>query len=156
MRKALIWICIPILAWYISGNWFQFMLIQGESMVPAYNHMQVVLLNKFDKTFQRGDVVAFWSEELSCVLVKRIAAVPGDKAIIQNGTLHINECVSEIYSEQGIFSYAGLLEKTIVLQAGEYLLLGDNISQSKDSRYLEVGVVNETQFLGKVVTLQNP
>ena len=153
MKKVLIWISIPFLAWYISNNWFQLMLIQGESMAPSYDNMQLVMLNKYDREFQRGDVVAFWSQELSCVLVKRIVAVPGDDAVIKHGTLYINDCVSEVYLETGIFSYAGLLENTIYLQSEEYLLIGDNIALSKDSRYPEVGIVTESQFYGRVATL---
>ena len=152
MKKILPWICILFLAWYISNNWFQLMLIQGESMAPAYKHMQLVVLNKYDKEFHRGDVVAFWCQELSCVLVKRIVAVPGDKVVIQNGTLYVNDCVSEIYSEQGIFTYAGWLEEPCTLQAKEYLMLGDNIELSKDSRYSEVGIVTESQIYGKIVS----
>lgn len=155
MRKILPWICIPLLAWYISSNWFQLMLIQGESMTPTYDHMQLVVLNKYDREFHRGDVVAFWSSELSSVLVKRIVAVPGDNAVIQNGTLYVNDCVSEVYSEKGIFTYAGLLENPCSLQTEEYLLLGDNTELSKDSRYSEVGIVTESQFYGRIVTLND-
>ena len=154
MKKVLIWLCIPLLAWYISGNWFQLMLIQGESMMPTYNHMQLVVLNKHDATFDRGDVVAFWCQELSCVLVKRIVAVPGDDAIIRNGTLYINDSISEVFSKTNIFEQGGLLEELITLQEGEYILLGDNVALSKDSRHPEVGVVTKTQIYGKIVTIQ--
>lgn len=156
MKKRLLWICIPLLAWYISNNWYQLMLIQGESMEPTYDHMQLVALNKYDREFKRGDVVAFWCQELSSVLVKRIVAVPGDDVVIQHGTLYINDCVSEVYPELGIFSYAGLMEETISLQEGEYLLLGDNMELSKDSRYPEVGIVIESQIYGRIETLHRP
>ena len=100
-------------------------------MSPAYHHMQLVVLNKHDRSFQRGDVAAFFCEGLSSVLVKRIAAVPGDRVIICNETLYVNEYVSEIYNDPGTFAYAGILEEEIVLQPGEYLLLGDNTAESK-------------------------
>ena len=121
-------------------------------MTPAYDHMQLVVLNKYDREFKRGDVVAFWCQELTCVLVKRIVAVPGDNVVIQNGTLYVNDCISEVYSEQGIFTYAGLLEEPCTLKTEEYLLLGDNIELSKDSRYPEVGIVTESQFYGRIIT----
>lgn len=150
MKKLLLWLCIPLVAWYISGNWYQLMLIQGESMAPAYHHLQLVVLNKHDRNFQHGDVAAFWCEELSCVMVKRIAAVPGDRAVIRDETLYVNDSVSEIYCEPGMFFYAGILEEETVLQPGEYLLLGDNTQQSKDSRYPEVGLVDESRIYGWV------
>lgn len=156
MKKLLLWMCIPLLAWYISHNWFQLTLIQGESMVPAYGHMQLVVLNRHDRTFQRGDVAAFRCEGLSSVLVKRIAAVPGDTAVIQDGILYVNGSVSEVYGEDYTFAYAGLLEEQITLQPGEYLMLGDNTAQSRDSRYPEVGVVAESEIYGRVATWADP
>lgn len=156
MKKLLLWLCIPLLAWYVSNNWFQLMLIQGESMTPAYDHMQLVVLNRHDREFEPGDVAAFWCENLSCVLVKRIAAVPGDTVAIREGILYINDRVSEVYGADHVFAYAGLLEEELVLQQGEYLMLGDNAAYSKDSRYPEVGVVDESQIYGRVSTWQRP
>lgn len=119
-------------------------------MAPAYHHLQFVVLNKYDRQFQRGDVVAFWCDGLSCTLVKRIAAVPGDTVVINNSTLYVNGFSSEVFPEQNIFSYSGILNEEITLQTGEYLLLGDNISKSKDSRYPEIGVVSESDIYGRI------
>lgn len=152
LKRWLFWLTIPLAAWYISTNWYQLMLIQGKSMLPAYDHMQLVVLNKHDREFQRGDVAAFWCQGLSCVLVKRIVAVPGDTVIIREETLYINDRISDVYPEPGRFAYAGLLQEQITLQPGEYLLLGDNTQESKDSRYPEVGIVVESQIYGCVVS----
>lgn len=149
-KQFLIWIGIPLLAWYISSNWFQLMLIQGNSMEPAYHHLQMVVLNKHDREFLRGDVVAFWSTGLSSVLVKRIVAVPGDSVIIRDSTLFINNQVSEIYAESIVFTYAGIMEQEIILREGEFLVLGDNTEKSIDSRYSEVGIISEAEIYGKI------
>lgn len=119
-------------------------------MAPSYHHLQLVILNKFDRNYHRGDVVAFWCDRLSCVLVKRIAAVPGDRAIICDGILYVNDQVSEVFGDSSMFSYAGLLKSEIVLQSGEYLMLGDNAEESKDSRYSEIGLIHESQIYGWV------
>ena len=120
-------------------------------MAPSYHNFQLVVLNRHDRNLQRGDVAAFWCEGLSRILLKRIAAVPGDKAVIRDGTLYVNDQISEVYGEQGMFSYAGILESEIVLQPGEYLMLGDNAQESKDSRYPEVGLIPEAQIYGCVM-----
>ena len=150
MKKLLIWMTIPLLAWYISSDWYQLLLIQGESMAPSYHHLQLVMINKHDRNFRRGDVAAFWCEELSCVLIKRIAAIPGDSIVVRDETLYVNNQISEEYNEPGKFSYAGILETEIVLQPEEYLMLGDNLEESKDSRYSEVGLIQESQIYGWV------
>ena len=120
-------------------------------MAPAYHNFQLVVLNRHDRNFQRGDVAAFWCEGLSCTLLKRIAAVPGDKVEICDGTLYVNDQISDIYDEWGMFSYAGMLESEMVLQPGMYLMLGDNAQESKDSRYPEVGLVPDDRIYGSVV-----
>ena len=150
IKKLLLWAIIPLVAWYISLNWYQLMLIQGSSMEPAYHHLQLVVLNKNDRQFLHGDVVAFWSESLSCVLVKRIVAIPGDTVTICDGTLFVNDSVSKIYDESVVFSYAGILDNKITLREGEYLALGDNTEESKDCRYPEVGIISETEIYGRV------
>ena len=140
-----------ILAWCCSSWFFQLMLIQGDSMTPAYHHLQMVVLNKRDRQFHQGDVIAFRCPGLSSVLVKRIIACPGDTACIRNGTLYIQDRPSTVYSTPGTIGYAGLLNNPLALQEGEYLVVGDNIEGSVDSRYPEVGIVKEKEIVGKVL-----
>lgn len=141
---------IPLLAFYLSTNWYQLMLIQGNSMAPSYKHLQMVLLNRHSRDYTYGDVVAFYSDELSCVLVKRIAACPGDTAVIKNRTLYVNDKVSEVFPQGFSFQYAGVLSQQAMLEPESYLVLGDNISESKDSRYPEVGFVSDGKIIGKI------
>lgn len=142
---------VVLLSFYISNNWYQLMLIQGNSMYPSYRNMQIVVLNRHDRKFSYGDVVAFSCERLSEILVKRIAACPGDTAVIQDGTLYVNGKPSEIYPQENLFPYAGLLAEPIELEQGQFLVLGDNIRESKDSRYPEVGIVSERNIFGAIV-----
>ena len=44
-----------------------------------------------------------------------------------------------------------LLENEIILEEGQYIVIGDNIEESKDSRYPEVGIVMEKDILGRVL-----
>ena len=153
MKRFLLWLSIPLLAWYVSGHWYQLMLIQGRSMEPTYHHLQLVILNKHDRSFQHGDVVAFRCDGLSSVVVKRVIAGPEDSAQIVDGTLLVNERTSEVFTESGRFAYAGELEELITLGNEEYLVIGDNTNESIDSRYPEVGTVSEIDILGKIVTV---
>lgn len=150
IKRILLWLGIPLLAWYISQNWYQLMLIQGKSMEPTYRHMQLIVLNRHNRAFAPGDVIAFRCEGLSAVLIKRVVAGPSDTAQIVDGTLLINNQISQIYPDGGSISYSGILADPVTLEAGQYLVLGDNLSESKDSRYLEVGIVSEADIFGKV------
>lgn len=150
IKRVILWLGIPLLAWYISQNWYQLMLIQGRSMEPAYSHMQLVILNRYDDVFDQGDVIAFRCDGLSSVLVKRVVAGPSDTAQIVDGTLMVNNQVSQIYSDVGIIDYSGVMAEPVTLGSGQYLVLGDNLSESKDSRYVEVGIVSEADIYGKI------
>lgn len=127
------------------------MLIQGDSMFPTYHDMQFVMLDRHSKEYSYGDVIAFQCDGLSSVLVKRIAACPEDVVIIIDGTLYVNGRISSAYPQKGYFTFAGELGKEITLDAGEYIVFGDNSAVSKDSRYEEVGCVEEDDILGIVV-----
>ena len=95
-------------------------------------------------------MVAFSCEGLSTILVKRIVACPGDTAVIRNGTLFVNESISEVYPEKQRFRSSGTLTDEIHLNEGQYLVLGDNTDESIDSRYPEVGIIAREDILGIV------
>lgn len=54
---------------------FQLMLIQGDSMLPSYHNMQLVVLNKYDKDYEVGDVIAIRCKGLDAIIVKRIDTI---------------------------------------------------------------------------------
>lgn len=149
--RQLLGVTVVVLAAFLCSRYlFQLALIQGESMAPAYHNYQLVVLNKLTREYTYGDVVAFHCEGLRAVLVKRVAACPGDTVQIIDGTLYVNDEKSCIYPDDGYFSFSGNLETPILLEEGEYVMLGDNANQSKDSRYESVGVVSRKEIIGKI------
>lgn len=138
-------------AWLISANFYQFMLIQGNSMQPSYRNMQLVILDKHSKDYDYGDVIAFHCEELEGVLVKRIVACPGDRVEIEDGTLYVNGEKSRVFPGEAVFGYSGLAEEEMKLTEGCYFVIGDNIPESKDSRYTEVGCVDRSDIIGEIL-----
>lgn len=123
-------------------------------MTPSYHDKQFVILDRHSNDFSYGDVVAFRCENLSSILVKRIAACPEDQVCIKDGTLYLNGRVGEVYSEAEAFEYAGILEQEVLLGEAEYVVIGDNIDASKDSRYEVVGKVKSSDVIGKVVVFE--
>lgn len=152
--KALTYIFISAIiasAYYISSNWYQVSLIHGDSMMPAYHNMQLVLIDRHSEPFTYGDVITFYCENLDAALVKRIAACPGDRVIVKDGTLYVNDAVSRVFPQEGTFEYSGITSEQICLGDDQYFVIGDNLKKSKDSRYKEVGVVNSEDILGKII-----
>lgn len=142
---------IIVFSYYISANWYQLSLIHGESMSPAYHNLQFVIIDRHSKDYTYGDVIAFRCDGLKSVLVKRIAACPGDMVEIKDGTLYVNDAISIIYDKENIFEYSGIARHPIYLDENQYFVIGDNIGESKDSRYEEVGMVYAEDIIGKVI-----
>lgn len=127
------------------------MLIRGNSMVPSYRNMQFTILDRHGSDFSYGDVIAFRCDSLSSILVKRVAACPGDTVIIKGGTLYINNTISKVYPEMELFEYAGVLDEETHLNENQYIVIGDNVSESKDSRFETVSSIERKNILGKIV-----
>ncbi len=136
-----------------SRYWFRVMWIHGDSMYPTYHDCQLVLLDVRERDYSYGDIIAFDCPALQSVLVKRIVGCPGDRIKIYDGRLYRNGeiSVSPIHSA---IDYAGIAEREIVLGQEEYFVLGDNVAESRDSRYEEVGAVGKAQIIGCVLQIQ--
>ena len=143
-------ILIMIVAWYVSNYYYQLMMIQGNSMYPSYHNMQVVILDKHSNTYTYGEVIAFWCDGLEAVLVKRVVACQGDTVLIENGRLFVNGVESELFGQDTIFDYAGTAKTEVVLQDEQYFVIGDNVAESRDSRYEDVGFVFSENIIGKI------
>lgn len=78
LNSALLLMIPIILAVVVSKFFFQLMLIQGDSMLPSYHNMQLVILNKYDRDYEVGDVIAIRSKGLDAIIVKRIDAIYPD------------------------------------------------------------------------------
>lgn len=142
---------IITLSYYISANWYQLALIHGESMSPAYHNMQFVIIDRHSKDYTYGDIVTFKCESLDSVLSKRVAACPGDMVVIRDGTLYVNDTISSVYDKEYIFEDPGIARSPLHLDKDQYFVIGDNIGESKDSRYEEVGIVYLHDIIGKVI-----
>jgi signal peptidase I len=149
-------VIIMLSALIISKYMFQLALIDGKSMSPTYHNTNIVIINKLETEYKQGDVVVFTCKSLNKKLVKRIVAVPGDTVIIKNNTLYINNIKYDNIPENGSINYSGLAENTLLLKDNEYFLLGDNINNSIDSRYPEVGIITYNNILGKIIPDKSP
>lgn len=122
-------------------------------MLPSYHNLQMVFVDKRVDRYRRGDVVAFYCEGLDerrIVLVKRLVAVPGDTVQITEGTLLVNGRVSEWFPNREMFNDPGIAAELIRLDEDAYFVIGDNITESKDSRHESIGVISMEQLIGKV------
>lgn len=149
--KIILFLSLILGAFIISRNYFQFALIQGNSMEPAYHSMELVIINKYDTRYHYDDTVAFFSDGVDSTLVKRIVALPNDTIEIRDHKLYINDI---LYTSDDCrydsIDYAGIANNEITLASDTYFVLGDNLSESKDSRYPSIGCIHTHDIIGKV------
>ena len=127
----------------------------GSSMEPTLYNKNEVIINKFVYKLtepQRGDVIVFYpnGNKNTHSNIKRVMGLPGEKVKIENGKLYINEeeIISEFISES--IEDAGIAQDEILLGEDEYFVLGDNLGNSEDSRFANIGNVNKQDIEGKV------
>lgn len=130
--------------------------VGGQSMAPTLQDEDILLVEK--RTYakenpKRYDVIVLNTEGNSIwgqQYVKRIIGLPGETVRIKKGKVWINgEELEEPFAFEQIED-GGLANEEIQLEEEEYFVLGDNRNNSKDSRDLEIGIVNQKQIIGKV------
>lgn len=150
MRKKIIIILLVLsVALYVSRNFYQLNLIQGESMAPAYQNMQFTIIDRRAADFQYGDVVVFYCPALRCTMVKRIIALPGDTVWITDGSVLVNDIPSTQVS--GNVAFDGIASQKLTLGNDEFFVMGDNHALSKDSRYAKIGCVRRKNMIGRLI-----
>lgn len=133
-----------VLAMIIRTFIVQAFWIPSGSMIPTLEVGDRVLVAKFWNVFfepKRGSLYVFkYPVDRERDFVKRLIAVPGDIVDIQNGIVYINgEPTDEPYvKHHDYFTMrpSNLFpEVPFKVPEGKYFMLGDNRSNSQDSRY---------------------
>ncbi len=138
------------------------------SMYPTLYENDGLLLYKLG-SIDRGDIVTvksnlkltsndinklhffqkvFFKEGDRKTLIKRVIGLPGDKIDIYDGKVFINDSFIEESYIMEETSGEVHIEK---IPEGKYFLLGDNRSNSIDSRNPNVGLVNRKDIVGKAI-----
>jgi signal peptidase I len=128
-------------------------LVPSGSMIPTLREGDRILtLKRYlpdGQTYARGDIVCFHRPVSGEVYVKRIVAIGGDNVVINDQGLFVNGNMSP-YQGGGTSTVTG----TWNLGDDEYFMMGDNRSNSEDSRY--IGPIKAKALIGKVTCVYWP
>lgn len=110
-------------------------VVSGASMYPTFNDGDYLIVDQLSYRLsdpQRGSVIIFkYPNDPSKFFIKRIIGLPGEKVVLENGVVTIND--TEVLDS----SYVDKTQKDnleVVLSEDEYFVMGDNRAHSSDSR----------------------
>lgn len=133
-------------------------IIPSGSMEPTLKIADRVLVNKFTYRFTQpaaGDVVVFTAPDGSGTdYIKRVIAVGGQTVVIRDGTVSVDgRQLAEPYVNPAATDHYDTVQP-IVVQRGSVFVMGDNRTNSRDSRYF--GAQPVSHLLGKAFAVYWP
>jgi signal peptidase I len=147
--------------------------VQGKSMEPNFHDGEYLIVRELGykttavaagnkkfftikpfKTIKRGEVIVFRNpNNPSQFFIKRTIGLPGEKVVINNGKVRIynKQHPKGFILDENKYLPANFKtghSRSFSLESDEYVVLGDNRSNSSDSRYW--GVLKEDLIVGRV------
>ncbi len=175
VRSAVEWVAVIvgalIVALVVKTFLFQAFYIPSGSMEPTLESNDRVLVNKLSYDLHdvhRGDVIVFElpPDKVGADgikdLIKRVIGLPGDVIESRDGTVYINDhALTEPYLADGTITGDpdDALNPAIDRQTvpeGHVFVLGDNRSNSADSRYAYRGPIPIDTIVGRAFVLVWP
>ena len=141
-------ITVAAVAVLIATLWMPVLQIYGSSMNPNLKSGDVVVCFKSD-TLNRGDIISFYFNNK--ILVKRVIGTPGDTIEIdEEGNVTVNGTkLREEYVQNKALGECNITMPYTVPQ-GRVFVIGDNRSESVDSRNNTIGSIEIEQVIGKL------
>ena len=122
--------------------------VQGTSMDTTLKQGEILLLEKYDKNYERFDIVVI--KEGNERIIKRIIGMPGESIKIIDGIIYINgEKIEDEYASSLTNDFSLEKFELETIPENTYFVLGDNRIVSKDSRIL--GPIKKENIQGKAI-----
>jgi signal peptidase I len=159
-------LCTVLLRTYVVQSFY----IPSGSMLPTLQIGDRIIVDKLSyhlHDVHRGDIVVFARPKLEdqeyADLVKRVVGLPGETISSKNGDIYINgKKLNEPWLPPGPDSFTGPLAGDdphpqfdlpgpVHIPEGEYYVMGDNRTDSEDSRFF--GPIPKSLIVGRAVAV---
>lgn len=129
--------------------------VNGASMEPNYHNNEYLIIDEITYRFEqpaRGDVVVFkYPNDHSQYFIKRVIGLPLERIVVRDNAVFVHnnaypdgKQLAEPYLETGTPTQ---IDTDITLSGDEYFVLGDNRTESLDSR--RFGPVRANEIIGR-------
>jgi signal peptidase I len=162
----------PLFALFLITFVFQSYLVDGPSMQTTLQDKDRLIVWKVPRTWarltghpyipKRGDVVVFvepklerFGQSASKQLIKRVVALPGERVVVDDGTLTVyNDEHPDGFQPDETLPYGDVVHTTpgqldVTVPEGHIFVAGDNRTNSLDSRAF--GPIDADNIVGKLV-----
>ncbi len=130
---------------------FRIVNVDGRSMMNTLQDSDKLIVTSFMYTPQNNDIVVIsHAEEYDKPIVKRVIAKEGQSLEIdfENERVYVdNTLINEPYVSSELKE--GNADIPSVIPKGKVFVMGDNRLESLDSRYSEIGLIDEKDIIGK-------
>lgn len=119
--------------------------VDGHSMDPTLKDGEILLLKKYDKNYNRFDIVVI--DYQGSKLIKRVIGLSGEHIRYENDALYVNGTKVEENFIDTTTSYFDIKNMNYeVIPENYYFVVGDNRNNSTDSRI--IGLIHKNNILG--------
>lgn len=143
IKEVVPYIIVIILVLLFKKFLFAPIKVNGESMLDTLKDGDIMILNIIDYKMhglKRFDIVVV--DEGDELIIKRVIGLPGEKVEYKDNQLYINgKKIKDKYASHETDDFSEVVPK------GEYFVLGDNRTNSVDSRVF--GSFSSKEILGK-------
>ena len=115
-------------------------VVSGNSMYPTFHNGEYLIVNelaKYQGNYERGDVVILrYPNDPSKYFIKRVIGLPGETVTILGGVVSITSDTQKtpVVLAEPYVQNAKIDSSSRTLDKDEFFVMGDNRSQSSDSR----------------------
>lgn len=149
-----VFLLIVLVITYILSNYVvERIKVYNHSMEPTVYSDDVVFVDKLTyriSDVDRFDIIVFAHPASKENLIKRVIGLPGETIQIIDGRFVVDG--NPILDIEGLVApyYEGIAARPVYLNDDEYFVVGDNRDESIDSRYEEVGLIKQSDVVGKM------